>query len=162
MVRQQRKMYSNFVGVTYSKTHAKYQVCINHDRRQHNLGRYRLASDAALAYDESVRLLKGQGWKVNFHTRKEYEVARDKELRALLSVTTTMTKSMGTVVGGGGGRKKGADEIEEERKEVELAIANKVGEIARMVAAGGVCGEGGTGNNNAMMARIVIVTPSSD
>ncbi len=36
--------------------------------------------DAALAYDESARLLKGTSWKVNFQTRQEYEKAKAKEL----------------------------------------------------------------------------------
>jgi hypothetical protein len=79
-VRRRRKMYSDFVGVTYNKTHAKYQACITHYRKQHYLGRYRLAVDAALAYDESARLLKGSSWKVNFRNRGEYEAARDREL----------------------------------------------------------------------------------
>jgi hypothetical protein len=79
-VRQRQKMYSDFVGVTYNKTHAKYQACITHNRKQHYLGRYRLAVDAALAYDESARLLKGCSWKVNFRNRMEYEAARAKEL----------------------------------------------------------------------------------
>lgn len=73
-------MYSDFVGVTYNKTHAKYQACITHYRKQHYLGRYKLAVDAALAYDESARLLKGSSWKVNFQTRQEYEKAKAKEL----------------------------------------------------------------------------------
>lgn len=62
--RKKKKMYSDFVGVTYNKTHSKYQACITHYRKQHYLGRYKLAVDAALAYDESARLLKGSSWKV--------------------------------------------------------------------------------------------------
>ena len=75
-----KKMYSNFVGVTYNKTHAKYQSCITHYRKQHYLGRYKLACDAALAYDESAKLLKGKAWKVNFPTRQAYEQEREKEI----------------------------------------------------------------------------------
>ena len=75
-------MYSDFVGVTYNKTHAKYQACITHYRKQHYLGRYKLAVDAALAYDESARLLKGSSWKVNFQTRHDYEVAKFRELES--------------------------------------------------------------------------------
>ena len=62
--KKKKKMYSQFVGVTFNRTHNKYQACITHYRKQHYLGRYKLAADAALAYDESARLLKGQNWKV--------------------------------------------------------------------------------------------------
>jgi len=81
--RRKKKMYSDFVGVTYNKTHAKYQACITHYRKQHYLGRYKLAVDAALAYDESARLLKGTSWKVNFQTMQDYEKAKAKELEGV-------------------------------------------------------------------------------
>ena len=111
--RRKKKMYSDFVGVTYNKTHAKYQACITHYRKQHYLGRYKLAVDAALAYDESARLLKGTSWKVNFQSRQEYEKAKAKELAS--------------VVGRNGG------------KAVDVAgslaaVASKVEEIASTVA----------------------------
>lgn len=82
-VRRRKKMYSDFVGVTYNKTHAKYQACITHYRKQHYLGRYKLAVDAALAYDESARLLKGMSWKVNFATRQVYEESKLLELQRI-------------------------------------------------------------------------------
>jgi len=82
-VRRKKKMYSDFVGVTYNKTHAKYQACITHYRKQHYLGRYKLAVDAALAYDESARLLKGTSWKVNFPTMQAYDEAKLKELESI-------------------------------------------------------------------------------
>ncbi len=78
---RRKKMYSDYVGVTYNKTHAKFQACITHYRKQHYLGRYKLAVDAAKAYDQSAKLLKGDGWKINFQSEKEYELAKDKELR---------------------------------------------------------------------------------
>ncbi|KAL7547976.1 hypothetical protein ACHAWF_011251, partial [Thalassiosira exigua] len=81
--RRKKKMYSDFVGVTYNKTHAKYQACITHYRKQHYLGRYKLAVDAALAYDESARLLKGSSWKVNFPSRQAYDEAKEKELERI-------------------------------------------------------------------------------
>ena len=37
--RKHKDMYSDFVGVTYNKIHAKYQACITHYRKQHYLGR---------------------------------------------------------------------------------------------------------------------------
>ena len=100
-VRRKKKMYSDYVGVTYNKTHAKYQACITHYRKQHYLGRYKLAVDAALAYDESARLLKGASWKVNFPTRQAYEEAKMRELEshgALGGRAIDVDKSMATVV----------------------------------------------------------------
>lgn len=94
-------MYSDYVGVTYNKTHAKYQACITHYRKQHYLGRYKLAVDAALAYDESARLLKGASWKVNFPTRQAYEEAKMRELEshgAMGGRAIDVDKSMATVV----------------------------------------------------------------
>ena len=79
--RRKRKMYSDFVGVTYNKSHAKYQACITHFRKQHYLGRYKLAVDAALAYDEAAILLKGANWKFNFLTREAYDQARIEEMQ---------------------------------------------------------------------------------
>jgi len=76
-------MYSDYVGVTYNKTHAKYQACITHYRKQHYLGRYKLAVDAALAYDQSARLLKGPSWKVNFPREQDYEAAKAAELESI-------------------------------------------------------------------------------
>ena len=80
---RRKKMYSDYVGVTYNKTHAKYQACITHYRKQHYLGRYKLAVDAARAYDQSAKLLKGDGWKINFPTDEDYEVAKALEIEVL-------------------------------------------------------------------------------
>jgi len=77
---RRKKMYSDYVGVTYNKTHNKFQACITHYRKQHYLGRYKLAVDAARAYDVSARELKGNGWKINFQTDEEYEKAKEKEI----------------------------------------------------------------------------------
>lgn len=79
--RKRKKMYSDFVGVTYNKTHAKFQACITHYRKQHYLGRYKLACDAAKAYDQSAKMLKGDAWKINFQSEEEYEAARERELK---------------------------------------------------------------------------------
>ena len=78
---RRKKMYSDFVGVTYNKTHAKFQACITHYRKQHYLGRFKLASDAAKAYDQSARILKGAGWKINFDSIAHYQSAREKEFK---------------------------------------------------------------------------------
>ena len=77
--RKRKKMYSDYIGVTFNKTHNKFQACITHYRKQHYLGRYKLAADAAKAYDDSARSLKGPDWKVNFITLSAYVQARSKE-----------------------------------------------------------------------------------
>ena len=128
-VRQKRKMYSDYVGVTYNKTHAKYQACITHYRKQHYLGRYKLAVDAALAYDESAKLLKGQNWKVNFSCLVEYEAARKRELD-LLHTTTNYGSGGGGTCGGGVGMMRG----EYDDKRGIAAVTAKVNEIATLVA----------------------------
>lgn len=78
---KKKKMYSDWVGVTFNRTHKKYQACITHYRKQHYLGRYMLAVDAAKAYDMAARELKGAGWKVNFEDDGEYCNAKEKELQ---------------------------------------------------------------------------------
>ena len=82
---RRQKLYSNYTGVTYSKSHTKYQACVTHHCKQHHLGRYELAVDAARAYDESAKLLKGHAWKLNFGTVEEYELAKKRELEHLMS-----------------------------------------------------------------------------
>lgn len=86
-------MYSQFVGVTFNRTHNKYQACITHYRKQHYLGRYKLAADAALAYDESARLLKGPNWKTNFTTRDDYELAKEREIEQVSRKSGTKPRS---------------------------------------------------------------------
>lgn len=80
--RKRKKMYSDYVGVTFNKTHNKFQACITHFRKQHYLGRYKLSTDAAKAYDDSARNLKGPGWKINFPTEREFIEARKIEEEA--------------------------------------------------------------------------------
>lgn len=93
--KRRKKMYSDYVGVTYNKTHQKYQACITHYRKQHYLGRYRLAVDAARAYDESAKLLKGSGWKINFGSVEEYEIAKKNELERMEEDEKQASKSPG-------------------------------------------------------------------
>ena len=38
--------------------------------------------DAAKAYDESAKVLKGDGWKINFPTEDAYELAKLKEIES--------------------------------------------------------------------------------
>ena len=40
----------------------------------------KLACDAAKAYDQSSKILKGEGWKISFRANDEYLMARDNEI----------------------------------------------------------------------------------
>ena len=97
---RRKKMYSDYVGVTYNKTHAKYQACITHYRKQHYLGRYRLAVDAAKAYDDSAKLLKGENWKTNFESDNDYENAKAQEIemieRQRMKTESNVSDAIGT------------------------------------------------------------------
>ena len=76
-----KKIYSAYVGVTYTMSYSKLQFhsCITHRQKQHYLGEYKLPADAARAYDKTAKELKGYGCKLNFQTDKEYEQAKAKE-----------------------------------------------------------------------------------
>ncbi|KAL3783792.1 hypothetical protein HJC23_000381 [Cyclotella cryptica] len=75
-------MASKFMGVTFKNREQKYEVTISHNTKKKKiyLGQYRLESDAALAYDEAVKILKGNGEKTNFKSKDEYEQSRSKEV----------------------------------------------------------------------------------
>ncbi|KAL7554383.1 hypothetical protein ACHAWF_017828 [Thalassiosira exigua] len=74
----QKMKHSIYVGVTFNKKANKFVSYVHVKGRVH-LGYYRLQSDAALAHDEAVRLLKLPS-KTNFPTRNEYEHSKAKEL----------------------------------------------------------------------------------
>jgi hypothetical protein len=59
----------------------KYQVKISHDKKTLNIGFYQLESDAAYAYDEAAKLLKGQSWKRNFKAKDDHTEAREIEIK---------------------------------------------------------------------------------
>ena len=96
--RKRKKMYSDYIGVTFNKTHNKFQACITHYRKQHYLGRYKLAADAAKAYDDNARKLKGIHWKVNFQTQKSYFDARAREENVIGNAVPLMSRSKSTLV----------------------------------------------------------------
>jgi len=105
-----KKMYSDYVGVTYNMTHSKFQACITHCRKQHYLGRFHLSVDAARAYDKGATELKGYGWKRNFRTDQEYERAKAKEMAANISKEVIM---------------KNADSIKSGEKGVVTGVGNE-------------------------------------
>jgi len=69
----------NYHGVTYS-SEAKYEAVIMHGPKLRDLGSYKLAADAALAYDVAAMKLKGPGFPLNFRSKHGYEAARRLEL----------------------------------------------------------------------------------
>jgi hypothetical protein len=95
---KKKKMYSDWVGVTFNRTHKKYQACITHYRKQHYLGRYMLAVDAAKAYDMAAKELKGSGWKVNFEDDNEYRNAKEKELQKHFAEKNVTTEEEQTTI----------------------------------------------------------------
>ena len=83
-----KKVHSKYAGVSWNKEAKKYrsQVSIPRNMKKDHknkslvyLGKYALAADAALAYDEGARLLKIPT-KSNFATMKDYKNAKLREL----------------------------------------------------------------------------------
>lgn len=71
---EEYKRAKPFIGVSYDERNKKkFWARISHQKKMHFLGRYELAVDAAKAYDECARDLKGDGWRVNFARPEEYK-----------------------------------------------------------------------------------------
>jgi len=60
---------------------SKYRAYIFDKKKEYNLGRYMLESDAAHVYDEAAKLLKAPSWRRNFKSRNAYLKARANEIR---------------------------------------------------------------------------------
>lgn len=76
---RKRKISSYYKGTKLQDS--KYRVAIFHNKKEYNLGRYMLESDAAHAYDEAAKLLKGSSWKRNFQSRNAYLETRANEIK---------------------------------------------------------------------------------
>ena len=104
------RQYSPYTGVTYNKSHRRFQSCITDKKRQHFLGRFLTSSEGARAYDVAAKRLKGSGWKLNFLTDLEYTTAYNAEIEAIKSNTTEVISTS---------RKKnitdGADKLKKKR-----------------------------------------------
>lgn len=80
---KKRRQYSSYTGVTYNKTHKKYQACLTHNRKQHYLGRFATECEAAWAYDLEARRMKGADWKgLNFFSKADYKTNLSSELQS--------------------------------------------------------------------------------
>ncbi|GMI12709.1 hypothetical protein TrRE_jg11454 [Triparma retinervis] len=77
--KKQKTQYSKYVGVTWNKTHKRYQSCLTHNRKQKYLGRFETSVEAAWAYDSEARRVKGVGWRMNFSSRSEMQGALREE-----------------------------------------------------------------------------------
>mmetsp|Transcript_14644 Transcript_14644/g.26608 ORF Transcript_14644/g.26608 Transcript_14644/m.26608 type:complete len:991 (-) Transcript_14644:277-3249(-) len=72
-------LLKSLVGIRRKKNGGNYEAKISYQGAPINLGMYKLATDATLAHDKAVRLLKGQRWRVNFAMDKDYKDLRAKE-----------------------------------------------------------------------------------
>jgi hypothetical protein len=80
-LQQPKQKSSGNRGVSKSTGQTNYQVKISHNKKQLNIGFYQLESDAAYAYDEVAKLLKGPSWKRNFKTKEDHTEAREIEIK---------------------------------------------------------------------------------
>lgn len=71
---------SDLKGVYWVGANRRCRSGLSHGGRMLSLGRYDLASDAALAYDEAARLLKGDGAKLNFAREHDHRRLRAREM----------------------------------------------------------------------------------
>ncbi|KAL7466562.1 hypothetical protein ACHAXS_006863, partial [Conticribra weissflogii] len=72
---------SRYIGVHHlTNRQNPYQTCIHHEAKRYLLGCYRLAADAARAYDEAAKKIRK---KVNFPTDAEYLSEREREMEEL-------------------------------------------------------------------------------
>ncbi|KAL7546370.1 hypothetical protein ACHAWF_009705, partial [Thalassiosira exigua] len=63
-----------YTGVTEQGNGYGYTTRIPMNKRQRHLGIFKLRANAALAYDEAMKTLRGN-YKINFSSRKEWELA---------------------------------------------------------------------------------------
>ena len=88
------KKASKYIGVTWIKRDKRWRTQLNHDKKRHSLGYYKLESDAALAHDEAAKQLKGPNAETNFASLNDYEKAKKNELaKSGLSIEDAMSSS---------------------------------------------------------------------
>jgi len=75
------KKKSDYVGVSYHKNSSKWHASISHNNKQVGLSYYKLETDAAHAYDEASKQLRGLNGRVNFATMEDYNLAKKNELK---------------------------------------------------------------------------------
>ena len=82
------------IGFYFNRKMLKYEVRIKCREKHCYLGAYELASDAAFAYDEATKCIKGPDADINFDTDQEYMQSRAKEsARAGLDIDLNETRA---------------------------------------------------------------------
>ena len=76
-----KKKTSIYVGVSFYKRTKKWRSQIRHGKKMEQLGQYTLEADAALAFDEAVKQLKGPEAGTNFSSLEDYKKAKTQELK---------------------------------------------------------------------------------
>jgi len=76
-----KKKTSVYVGVSYRKEKKKWVSQIKHLQEKIYLGDFKLQTDAALAFDEAVKQLRGLDAETNFSSLEAYENAKKQELK---------------------------------------------------------------------------------
>jgi len=88
--------YSNFIGVSFNNN--KYLARIRFKSKLHCIGYWRLETDAAMAFDEAAKLLRGADFsKVNFSSRQDYLAARAKELEKIELSSRVSVDNLSTI-----------------------------------------------------------------
>jgi hypothetical protein len=80
-LQQPKQKSSAYKGVCKHPLRSRYIAQIYGKSKRHGIGYYQLESDAALAYDEAAKLLKGPSSKLNFKTRNDHIEAREREIQ---------------------------------------------------------------------------------
>jgi len=87
---------SNLSGVHCFGSLTEYKSIIFYEGSGYSLGKYQLASDAALAYDKAA-LSIGPYWDINFSSWDDYISARTLELKRRGSSTINFTSALGEI-----------------------------------------------------------------
>jgi hypothetical protein len=82
-LQQPKQQSSAFKGVSKPTGQTNFQAQIFHNKKSCKIGSHQLESDAAYAYDEAAKLLKGPSWKLNFKTNDDYIEAREFEIKQM-------------------------------------------------------------------------------
>jgi hypothetical protein len=79
---RQENVATGFKGMTYDASFEKWNSRISVDGNMYHMGYYQLQNDAALAYDEGIKILKSGKIRLrNFETKEKYLKARADEIK---------------------------------------------------------------------------------
>jgi len=92
-----KKKTSNYVGVSYHKSKKKWVSQITHNNGTIKLGYFKLQADAAFAFDEAVKQLRGSTAKTNFSSLEDYEIAKKQEFKET-GLSSAAAKSSAAII----------------------------------------------------------------